>query len=520
MKELSYMIRFWGSEFEINTSFEFKGADNTELDGGKIVIDDTIGDGVIKLASGVTEAIYETVEFNVPEFNRLVMSWNADTPDGSWVEVKVRSSIDGTTWNKPVSWGKWSPFSQDYSQGIRCSFSCEGINTDEYAIEGILIQILVTLHRNDAFGASPVLRLLHGTLRNTSPDKTIIKKYPEAEFINGGTDSFFSLADVDCFIKRQSLESQNNGYGVYIEGIPQYSQQLRGPVDERAICSATSISMIINGLSANEGKPYNRLVEEISLSSFDYKYNGYGNWSYTVAQAGAFGFQAYVEYSDKESTETIKRHLLSGHALAISVTYSHMADNINYLEGAQGTTTGHLITLLGIIWRDGEEYIISQDSWAGNTPDANELVYREYKMNQFKSVLQSSSAVLYVVKPGIVRGAGTAAPKRLVGILKEMSTGSYELFDILGNKITIDATPRPRPNGYMAYTTEKENFLGKNPTRYSYVPLGSTIHLPDDITGCDDFKMYVIMGNGYTYFIDKSHIERKASNHLSMGRTQ
>jgi hypothetical protein len=503
-------MRIWGSEFELSSGAEFKRGGNAGLNGGDIIVDDTVGDGAIKLAPGIAEAVYETVIFDVPAFNKLVMSWNADTQDGTWVEVLARSSADGASWSTWTSWGKWSPFSQDFAQGIRCSSSGGNISTDEYTLGGSKIQLRAVLHRDSPDIASPVLRLLHGTLKNTS-GKTIAKEYPEAEFPGGGSKSFATINAVDNYIKKQSPQSLDGGKGIYIGGIPQYSQQLRGPVEGGVICSVTSIAMLINGLSANEKTPFNRLVEEIGLASFDYGYNGYGNWSYTVAQAGAFGFRAHVEYSDQINAETIKRHLLSGHALAMSVTYSTSPGAANYLRGAQGATAGHLITVLGVVWRDGVEYIISHDSWAGNSTDANELVYREYRMEQFLNVLKSSSGALYVVKPGIEKGAGNAAPKRVDGILREVSLGSFELCDASGKAVKIDASQRPRPNGYIAYIAGQEEFLGKNPTRYSYVPLGADIKLADNVPESADFKMYVIMGNGYTYYIDRSRVELSGS---------
>ncbi|MCL2006594.1 MAG: C39 family peptidase [Treponema sp.] len=552
--EIGSIVRTWGSEFRISSSAEFTRADNTALDGGKLQVINTVGDGALVLRPGELTATYESMIIDLPSYNRLVMSWNADTPPDTWVEVLGRSGViaeDGSiSWlTDYLTFGRWSPFSLDFNQMIRSSVTTSGpnrMNVDIIETNPVsnVAQVRVILHRNMANISSPVLRQLHGTLRNTIAGQAIVKEYPEFEFPRSHTGIFPTEENIDAFLKTRPIEEDRMislmnhpayighnfapGTGLFINDMAQFSQQQRGPVEGGVICSATSIAMILEGLSAREGRPFNRLVEEYSIHLFDYTYNGYGNWAYTVALAGTYGFNAYVEYSDKITAETIKRHLLSDHVLAMSVTYSGTATDPHFITrpiGISGTTAGHLITIMGIVWRDGREYVISLDSWSNPAPNNaenrienwNEVVYREVPMDEFLNILRhtTTQAAMYIVKPGFENGAGTHLPIRRHADLIEIAPGVFEIA-YNGERIPIDASVRPRPNGYIAFTTEEYPvFSGRNPTAFGYLPISNTVTLGTGVgnTGTGqifneavldhpNFKMYVIMGNGYTYTLD------------------
>ena len=557
------VVRTWGSEFQISSVQEFTAAGNNKLDGGKLQIIGTVGDGALVLKTGVLDAAYESVLINLPAYNRLVMSWSADTPEGSWVEAFCRPGVKGTdrtiNWlSDYLSYGRWSPFSLDFRQKIRHSVSSPGpgrmnVDTIETRPAANVVQLKVILHRNNSDIPSPVLRQLHGTLRNTLEGQAIKKEYPEFEFPESHTGIFPAEADIDTFLKKRTIEEDRMislashpayeghnkapGFGIFINGMAQFSQSVRGPVEGGSICSPSSMAIILEGLSAREGRPFNRLVEEYALHEFDYAYNGYGNWAYTVAIAGTYGFNAYVEYSDKLSAETIKRHLLSGHALGMSLTYSGNSNDPHFLTrplGINGTTDGHLITIMGMVWRDGQEYVISLDAWSNPDPNTaenrinnwNELVYREIPIKQFLNILKYSStaAALYVVKPGLENGAGIFLPERRQANLIETAPGTFEI-TYNNEKVPLNASGRPKPNAYIAFSTEEDLvFSGRNPTLFAYLPLANTIKLGTGInytgTGAifdeavlkhPHFRMFVVMGNGITYTLDRSSVPASIS---------
>ena len=67
--------------------------------------------GWLMLEEGASEGIYTTQEVETIPFENLVACWNADTPEGSWVEVSARIYLqEKKTWSPWGSWGRWSPY--------------------------------------------------------------------------------------------------------------------------------------------------------------------------------------------------------------------------------------------------------------------------------------------------------------------------------------------------------------------------------------------------------------------------
>ena len=76
--------------------------DNVTLDEGGVVLDQADGD---YLAYGC----YTTPALRLPAFDRLLVSWNADTPPGTVVEVQARVLQSGK-WSNWRGFGRWSPW--------------------------------------------------------------------------------------------------------------------------------------------------------------------------------------------------------------------------------------------------------------------------------------------------------------------------------------------------------------------------------------------------------------------------
>ena len=105
------------------------------------------------------------------------------------------------------------------------------------------------------------------------------------------------------------------------------------------ICSATAIAMQMchQGLDV--------LPEETTFLCNDYGFGGTGNWSYTVACAGAHGFESYACYMSKAD---LMAEVAKGNPVGLSVKYSWRDDfDVPQLDNATVTTHGHLIVCTG-----------------------------------------------------------------------------------------------------------------------------------------------------------------------------
>ena len=121
---------------------------------------------------------------------------------------------------------------------------------------------------------------------------------------------------------------------------PAYSQQIRERSIAGVMCSATTICVLLNDRGEDA------LPEEIALLDYDFYYDGFGNWSYSVAAAGAYGYDAWCQYAD---LDVVKQELAHGYSVGLSVKYSDSeSGSYPYLEGAPiSGTAGHLITITG-----------------------------------------------------------------------------------------------------------------------------------------------------------------------------
>lgn len=313
-----------------------------------VVTDESIGNGAIVLKEGESEGTYTSVVLGTAPFEYMVASWGADTPTGTWIEVSARAYVDMKKgWTEWLSWGKWSDSVKRGSVSGECDLAY--MDTDTFTISGkdgetaSKIQLKVTLHAN-ADGVSPTVRQLGVTYKNTLEGQYITPVY------HGEAVELPEKVLLDT---------------------PAYSQMVREQSIAGSMCSATTICTLLNDRGEDT------LPEEIALIDYDSDYDGFGNWAFSVAAAGSYGYDVYIQYAD---LDIVRQELAHGYSVGISVKYSSGTNGqYPYLEnGAAGSTGGHLITITGYETIDGVDYFYSSDSAAGS--DAGCL--RRYRADQ------------------------------------------------------------------------------------------------------------------------------------------
>lgn len=475
----THTIMSFGNQFEIDTFDDWITGD---LDKGKLIVDKNLGGGAIKLANGELEAVYTSQDITMDKsFEYLVMSWNADTPEGTWVEVTGSVYLDKIKeWSGYATWGAWSPH---IKRASHASYSSEelphiNISSDELTVRGnpndgdtaSKIRLKVILHRDALDIESPVLWYLHGTTRTTG----IV---PEKVF----KDGLGNVKDYECEVP-----------------VPQYSQSIRAPVIGSVICNPTSTAMLLNSVSEMENSGLNLLPEEVGMGCYDFRNNTFGNWSFAMATAASYGYKSYVDYT---SIEGIKRHLKNGYAVGASVRYSNVPGADDYLENATGSTSGHLIVLRGFTVQDGVEYFISNDALS----PTNEQVRRLYKVDQFDNVWTRNT--IYIVKPGKAEGLGKYPVKRINADLREVEPHEYEIWAKIDGEDTAIAMPKQdstynNRHGFIGYISEPEVFTGQSTSIYSYVSVmandSDRLVFSDELLENDNFKLYVANNDAFT----------------------
>ncbi|GAA5610472.1 peptidase C39 family protein [Streptomyces platensis] len=296
-----------------------------------------------------------------------VASWNAHTPPGTWIAVELRGTYsDGgrTPW---YVMGRWT--AGDGDADIRRT-SVDGqkdgkssISTDTFAIDtpasGLRLtsyQLRITLHRKPGTALTPTVWRL-GAMASDLPDR------------------FEVPASRPGRVGRELV-------------VPHYSQEIhKGQYPEydnggEAWCSPTSSQMIIESWGRKPTRDQLSWVNpdyadpqvcHAARHTFDYQYEGCGNWPFNAAYAATYrDLQGVV--TRLASLTAVERLIHAG--LPVITSQSFLKTE---LDGAGYGTSGHLMTVVGFT-KDGD--IIANDPAA---PD-NAAVRRVYKRRQFENI--------------------------------------------------------------------------------------------------------------------------------------
>ena len=316
----------------------------------------------------------------------LVASWNATTPPGTWLEVRVRAvTRDGSG-----SWfvmGRWA--SDDPADGgaiHRCSVPGQvtpgaTIHTDTLASHGgpdlVSWQLELTLFRLAGTSATPAVSLLGAMASGPSA------KGPG----------------------RSSAPGPASALGLELD-VPSLSQEVhrghypRWDAGGEAWCSPTSVAMVLafwgTGPTPAEtawvAPPVDAVVDHAARQVFDYAYEAAGNWSFNTAYAARFGLVAFV--TRLRSLTEAETFVAAGIPLVASVSFDE-----SEVAGAGYSTSGHLLVIRGFT-RDGA--VIVNDPASHLVAD-NAQVRVVYDRAELEAAwLRGSSGIVYVVHPPTV----------------------------------------------------------------------------------------------------------------------
>ena len=365
-------------------------------------IDKNIGTGAIVLSSNnnkyIEYGIYTSQVINLKTFKRLLVSWNCETPKGTWIEIQARAFISyyDDNENSTYEWSDWLSFGKWGTHIKRSSKSPDShlakISTDEFIIKG---------NYTDTASKIQIRALLHTENTNVTPS---IRQF------------VISYKDNTPRLKNIEIPSDK------IIDVPSYSQYIRDKNIGSVICSPTSITMLLN--RRNE----NLIVEETAWSCFDYDYEAFGNWLFNVAFASSLGYESFVEYGNLKS---LKREIYSEYPVAVSVKYTNDINNLEYpyIENAPITTAGHILVVRGFEKKDGIDYVVVNDP-AGKS---NESVTRRYKLSEFESAWHRGSNIMYIIHDKEVEINNNRIEASL-----ELKNNKENLYSVLVNDTYLD----------------------------------------------------------------------------------
>jgi hypothetical protein len=294
----------------------------------------------------------------------VIASWNAHTPDGTWLQVELGGTYSDGTDTPWYVMGRWAAGDQDIRRTSvdDQSDGRSSIWTDTFSIDDastglrlVSYRLRLTLYRRPGTRATPTVWRL-GAMGSDIPDRfTVPASAP-------------GLAG-ELRVPRYSQEIHKGQYPEYDNG-------------GEAWCSPTSSQMIIEywggRLTAEQlawvDPAYaDPQVCHAARYTYDFQYAGCGNWPFNAAYAATFkGLQGVVT---RLASLTDLETLIAAGIPAIT-SQSFLAKE---LTGAGYGTSGHLMTVIGFT-ADGD--VIANDP----ASDDNEAVRRVYKRREWENI--------------------------------------------------------------------------------------------------------------------------------------
>ena len=275
--------------------------------------------GRIELKEGKLSGSYESPVYNTNDFYRIVGSFSCITNENATCELEYSVRVNGN-WSKYFSYGEFglgrnNVYYNQYDKDVQMDTDII-MTLDNKLGDGMKYRF--TLRRKNQSVESPKLSLVATVF--------FIKDYKYNVDLEGLPTS------VDWDVPK-----------LYQHDVPTIGNQ---------ICSATTTTMLLKfaGFSFTD-KGYRYEHEYMSHMVADTGHNNptYGNWSYNMMAAGAFGVNAYV--GKYYSWDEIKYHLAN---------YGPIGSSISGQFGSY-YTNGHLIVIRGYREENGKTTVICND---------------------------------------------------------------------------------------------------------------------------------------------------------------
>lgn len=290
-------------------------------------------------------------------FAEAIVSWNADTPTGTWTETQMRVQI-GTRWSKWYNLGVWAA---DSSTVERHSVNGQGDTDATVAVDTLVVRsktlpraFQVKARLFSANSAVPTLRNL-SVAYSTAPSKPSTLKGGDASLWNR------TLA------------------------VPQCSQMVY-PDGGEVWCSPTSTSMVLAYWQQATG-PCEPRVRAAVDGVYDWLYDGHGNWPFNTAYAASQNLEGYV--ARFTSFAQAERWIAAG----VPVIFSFGWQKGDLTGAAISSSGGHLAVLVGF---DAAGNPVVNDPAAASDGE----VLRTYQRAELESLwLEHSGGTVYLIYP-------------------------------------------------------------------------------------------------------------------------
>ncbi|MET7631410.1 peptidase C39 family protein [Streptomyces sp. NPDC001773] len=294
----------------------------------------------------------------------VIASWNADAPAGTWIQIELSGRYSDGTDTPWYVMGRWAAgdgdirrTSVDDQTDGRSSIWTDTFSVDDAAsgLRLVSYELRLTLYRTPGSDLTPTVWRL-GAMASDIPDRFTVE--PSAP----------GLA--------RELPVPRYSQSVHLGQYPEYDN------GGEAWCSPTSSQMIIEywgrrptaeDLAWVEPGLADPQVCHAARFTYDYQYEGCGNWPFNAAYAATYDDMSAVVTRLRSLTDL--ETLIRAGIPAIT-SQSFLKEE---LTGAGYGTSGHLMTVIGFT-ADGD--VIANDP----ASPSDEAVRRIYKRHEWETI--------------------------------------------------------------------------------------------------------------------------------------
>jgi hypothetical protein len=284
-------------------------------------------------------------------FNEVILSWNADLRNDSYLKVEARA-VNADTTTKYYTMGFWSRNPERHPRQSQ---------TGQKDVDADVSTDTLVLYRS-AKGLQ--VRITVGNCGDSA--RSVLK--------------FVGVSLIDTNLSFPELPARREAWG---KVIPVAERSQMAYPNGKTLCSPTTVSMIMGYWAQSLKRPeLDRPVPEIAEAIYDSEWHGAGNWPFNMAYAGGFpGMRAYVaRLSDVSELEGwIAQNLPVG----LSLDYDR-------LRGKGPGPNGHLVVLVGFT-KDGDPII--------NDPGTSEHVRKTFPRKNLIDAWACSRNTVYLIYP-------------------------------------------------------------------------------------------------------------------------
>ncbi|MCI1748253.1 MAG: C39 family peptidase [Acidipropionibacterium sp.] len=336
----------------------------------------------------------------------VIVSWNAETPGRSWIEVQIQplmrtvddtGVLSGTTSSGQwFTMGRWCRLMPAQGGAIHRA-GVDGQSDDDATVwtdtlsaaagrAVVGYRLRVTMLRPERSIDRPVVTLL-GAMASRLPDADTVPVSP----VGRGAGRELRVRPLSQMVHKGQYPQWGGGGASWCS--PTSVAMAMGYYSLGPTSDELAHTQLHEGPAAPFGPMSSSIVPFSARATWDHQYRGAGNWAFSAAYPAEYGLECFV--TRLPSLTAMEEFIVAGIPVVASVAFE-----ARELDGAGYSTKGHLLLIIGFT-EDGDVIVNDPASHMIASDDQVRVVYRR---EQFENVwLPRSGGTVYVIHPRCLR---------------------------------------------------------------------------------------------------------------------